>query len=89
MDGILILSLAMTLLEVPMIGRWIIIIFIYIFVFFLCIMVVGVTGQHLKLNRRMRDNRQMTLFILIVALTMYIGLVLLILNPYAQDYLRI
>lgn len=63
-------------------------IFMYIFTFFLSIMVVGQLAQALKLHKRLATSRQLNIFIIVIAISIYLIFILLVLNDWAIDMIN-
>jgi uncharacterized membrane protein len=79
----------MVLLEMSPLARWILVIFLFIFTYLLAIMVVGTIAQRLHIDRRATSKRQVALIVIIMATTIYLGVVFLFLYDFAIEYLKI
>jgi hypothetical protein len=76
------MNLSLILLELPVVVSWILVVFMYLFTLALSLLVVGVAAQHLRLPEKM-PSRQVNYLIFGLAITIYIGIVFLLLNDWA------
>ncbi len=60
------------------------VIFMYVFLFVLALVVVGVLAQRLKLDRWFTSDRQLNLFIFVVAASLYVVVILLFFIDWAR-----
>lgn len=63
-------------------------IFMYIFTFFLSITVVGILAQAIKLHKTFSSSRQLNIFIIVIAISLYLVFIFLVLNDWAIDMIN-
>lgn len=71
------------LLELPLFGRWAVVVFIYVFVMLLLLVAVTTFAQYLKLQHKM-PNRQFSFLVVGMAGAIYVLLVFYVLNEWAE-----